>query len=403
MSGRTKASAVNDANTDGIIYLDNAATTFPKPDCVYEVADNFYRQYGGNAGRGNNPLARACANLLDETRQQLAAWLDAPTPSQVIFTASATHALNMAIFGRVFQANDTVYVTPFEHNSILRPVEHLRQTKGIQVRQMPFNRRTYECQLDKLQVAFQIEAPTMVCVTHASNVCGVMPPVTEIAKLAKAANPDAVIIVDGAQTAGLYPLPLRDGLIDALIFSGHKSLYGPYGIAGLVLGNAWRPVPLFYGGTGTISESIQMPVELPSAYEAGSHNMLAVAGLHAALGWLNETGREGIVQQTMTAANQLRDELSTLGSIELFVPAKNIDWCGIISFVVEDTLPQTIENALGAKNIAVRAGFHCAPWSHEWLKSNNLGGTVRISLAYFNQPNELQSLINTLHAITQIQ
>lgn len=393
MSGRTKASAVNDANTDDIIYLDNAATTFPKPDCVYEVADNFYRQYGGNAGRGNNPLARACANLLDETRQQLAAWLDAPTPSQVIFTASATHALNLAIFGRVLQANDTVYVTPFEHNSVLRPIEHLHQTKGIQVRQIPFNRRTYECQLDKLQVAFQVEAPAMVCVTHASNVCGVMPPVTEIAKLAKAANPNAVIIVDGAQTAGLYPLPLQDGLIDALIFSGHKSLYGPYGIAGLVLGTAWRPAPLFYGGTGTMSESIQMPVELPSAYEAGSHNMLAIAGLHAALSWLAETGREQVVQHTLSLATQLRDELATLEGIELFVPAKNIDWCGIISFAIEDTLPQTIENGLGAQNIAIRAGLHCAPWTHKWLKTDRIGGTNRASAGYLNKMSDCKTFI----------
>jgi cysteine desulfurase family protein len=399
MSGRTKASAIDDTSVDGIIYLDNAATTFPKPDCVYEAADSFYRQYGGNAGRGNNPLARACAKLLDETRQQLAAWLDAPTPSQVIFTASATHALNLAIFGRAFQANDTVYVTPFEHNSVLRPIEHLHQAKGIQVRQIPFNRRTYECQFDKLQVAFQVEVPAMVCVTHASNVCGVMPPVAEIAKLAKAANPDAVVIVDGAQTAGLYPLPLQDGLIDALIFSGHKALYGPYGIAGLVLGTDWRPTPLFYGGTGTISESVQMPVELPSAYEAGSHNMLAIAGLHAALGWLSKTGRESIVQNTLTLASKLRDDLSEIEGIELFVPAKNIDWCGIISLAVEDTLPQTIENALGAQNIAVRAGLHCAPWAHKWLKTISIGGTARISPSCFNKVLEIQELSSTIQLL----
>lgn len=394
MSGKTKASAI-----DNVIYLDNAATTFPKPNCVYEAADSFYRNYGGNAGRGNNPLARACATLLDETRQLLATWLDAPSPEQVVFTSSATHALNLAVFGHTFRAGDVVYITPFEHNAILRPIEHLRQTKGIQIRQIPFNRRTYECQLDKLSVAFQVEPPTMVCVTQASNVCGVMPPVEEIAHLAKATNPDAVIVVDGAQTAGIYPLPLNKGLIDALIFSGHKSLYGPYGIAGLVLGTDWRPAPLFYGGTGTISESIQMPVELPSAYEAGSHNILAIAGLHAALGWLNEIGRESIVQNTITLATQLRDELSVLEGIELFTPTQNIAWCGIISLAVEDTLPQIIETALGAKNIAVRAGFHCAPWTHEWLRTDAFGGTIRISPAYFNQQNEIESLIAILNSL----
>jgi selenocysteine lyase/cysteine desulfurase len=189
---------------------------------------------------------------------------------------------------------------------------------------------------------------------------------------------------------------LQDELIDALIFSGHKSLYGPYGIAGLVLGTAWRPTPLFFGGTGTISESVQMPVELPSAYEAGSHNMLAIAGLHAALGWLNETGREAIVQNTLTLAIKLRDGLSEIEGIELFVPAKNIDWCGIISLAVEDTLPQTIENALGAQNIAVRAGLHCAPWAHQWLKTLQSGGTTRLSLGFLNQSEEITKLKDVL-------
>ena len=185
-------------------------------------------------------------------------------------------------------------------------------------------------------------------------------------------------------------------MIDALIFSGHKSLYGPYGIAGLVLGTAWRPAPLFYGGTGTISESIQMPNELPSAYEAGSHNMLALAGLHAAFGWLNETGREQIVEQTMLLANQSRDELSGLQGLELFVPAKNIDWCGIISLTVEDISPQTIENALGAQNIAIRSGLHCSPWAHKWLKTISIGGTARISPSYLNKVLDIQEFTNTI-------
>src|SRR2546430_14562289 len=197
-----------------ITYLDNAATTFPKPECVDTEANTFYPRYGGNAGRGGNPLARAGTRLLSETRELLAEWLEAPSIESVIFTASATHALNQAIFGVDLRPGETVYVTPFEHNSILRPIEHLRQTKGVQVRQIPFARRTYSCQIDKLAAAFQTEPPMVVCVTQASNVCGVMPPVQEIAMLARQVNPQAVIIVDGSQTAGLYPLDLQSGLID---------------------------------------------------------------------------------------------------------------------------------------------------------------------------------------------
>ncbi len=390
MNAKTKATE----STSEVIYLDNAATTFPKPKSVYEAADAFYRTYGGNAGRGNNPLARVCTRLLDETRHKLAAWLDAPSAEQVIFTSSATHALNLVVLGAGFRPNDTIYVTPFEHNSILRPVEHLRQTQGIQIQQIPFNRRTYACQLDKLQAAFQIDPPTMVCVTQASNVIGVMPPVIEIAQLAKQANPQAIIVVDAAQTAGLYPLPLDQGLIDALIFSGHKSLYAVYGIAGVVLATQWRPAPLLYGGTGTQSESIQMPTHLPSAYEAGSHNMWAMAGLNASLDWLRETGRESIINHQLSLANHLREQLNQLVNVELYAPPASQKWCGIISLNVANTPSQAVENALGAKNIAVRAGLHCAPHTHKWLKTDKQGGTIRISSGFFNQMSNITSVLD---------
>lgn len=382
----------NDVETD-IVYLDNAATTFPKPACVYEAANEFYRRYGGNAGRGGNPLARACTRLLAETREQLAVWLDAPAPERVIFTASATHALNLAILGANLRPGDSIYVSPFEHNSVLRPVEHLRQTQGIQVQKIPFSRRTYACQLNKLMADFQVSPPAMVCITQASNVCGLMPPVLEVARLAKEVNPRTVIIVDGAQTAGLYPLSLTDDLIDAFIFSGHKSLYGPYGVAGLVLASDWRPNPLLFGGTGTISESIQMPTDLPSAYEAGSHNIWAIAGLHAALNWLQETGREAIIEHTMKLAWQLREGLIGLPGVELYMPPGEIPWCGILSFTVDKAAPQAIEATLGARNIAVRAGLHCAPWAHQWFGTIEEGGTVRTSQGIFNSSEQINAAL----------
>ncbi len=384
-----------------IIYLDNAATTFPKPENVYTEANNFYAHFGGNAGRGGNPLARASTRMLTETRELLAEWLDAPSIDKIIFTASATHALNQAIFGATVRPGDIIYVTPFEHNSVLRPVEHLRQTKGVQVRQIPFVRRTYQCQLDKLAAAFQTEPPTMVCVTQASNACGVMPPVQEIAKLAKRVNPQVIIIVDGSQTAGLYSLDLQSGFIDAFIFSGHKSLYGPYGIAGIVLGSAWRPNPLLFGGTGTFSESIEMPTDLPSAYEAGSHNIWAIAGLHAALEWLQSIGREAIIKHTARLSRQLQINLADLPGVEVHSPPKDVPWCGILSFTIEDMKPQAIESALGAKGIAVRAGLHCAPWAHRWLGTLDAGGTVRVSCGYFSEFEDINSITQLITSYSE--
>src|SRR6266700_6395925 len=386
-------------DSDSILYLDNAATTFPKYEGVYNEANAFYSRYGGNAGRGGNPLARASTRLLIETREMLAAWLDVPSVESVIFTASATHALNQAIFGASIYTDDVIYVTPFEHNSVLRPVEYLRQTKKVQVRQIPFARRTYQCQMEKLAAAFQAEPPTIVCVTQASNVCGIMPPVQEIAQLAKRANPRAIIVVDGAQTAGLYPLNLKDGLIDAFIFSGHKSLYGPYGVAGLVLPSKWKPTPLLFGGTGTFSESIEMPRDLPSAYEAGSHNIWAIAGLHASLQWLKQHGRESIAEHSLHLATQLRLGLMKVPDVEVRTPGDTISWCGIISFTVEDISPQAIEAALGAKGIAVRAGLHCAPWAHRWLGTLQAGGTVRMSPGYFNSPLDIEKFVDLIKQV----
>ncbi|TEU15951.1 MAG: aminotransferase class V-fold PLP-dependent enzyme [Anaerolineales bacterium] len=362
-----------------LIYLDNAATTYPKPENVYQAADEFYRCYGGNAGRGANPLARKSAELIAETRAMLADWLGAPSAERVILTPSATIALNLAILGTKLRSGDVVYVTPFEHNSVLRPLEHLRQSVGVEVRGMPFDRRTMACRLDRIAAQFRADPPALVCVTQASNVCGVMPPVGEIARLARESSPNVVVVVDGAQVAGLYPLPLDDGLIDAYVFSGHKSLHGPYGVAGLVLTSDWRPAPILFGGTGTISESVQMPSTLPSAYEVGSHNVWAVAGLKAALEWLQKTGRETVITHTLELAKQLRDELRNLPGIQVYTPPKGEPWCGIVSFTVEDTRPQTIEAALGAKGIAVRAGLHCAPWAHRWLGTIADGGAVRSS------------------------
>lgn len=382
-----------------IIYLDNAATTFPKPQEMYREANEFYTRYGGNAGRGGNPLARVATRLLTDTRELLAEFLAAPSEEQVIFTASATHALNLAILGMELRAGDVVYISPFEHNSVLRPVEHLRQTKGVQVRSIPFSSKSYSCQLDKLAVVFQTEPPAAVCITQASNVCGIMPPIQEIALLAKQANSQVIIIVDGAQTAGLYPLNLKNNLIDAFIFSGHKSLYGPYGVAGLILSSAWRPAPLLFGGTGTFSESIEMPAGLPSAYEAGSHNIWAIAGLHAALTWLRQYEREEITYHNLMLAKQLCAKLASFPTVALHVPPEAMPWCGIISFTIEDISPQTIETALGAKGIAVRAGLHCAPWTHQWLGTLREGGTVRVSLGYFNTTTDIDAFLAVVQDI----
>ena len=342
-----------------MIYLDNAATTYPKPEVVYEAMDCFYRRYGGNAGRGANPLARKAAALVDETRLLVAQWLNAP---DVVFTSSATVALNTVILGADLRAGDIVYTTPFEHNSVLRPLEYLRQSRGIDVRVLPFDKLTFACDLDAVARYFQLDKPVMVCLTQVSNVTGYMPPVERVFKCARAANPAVITLVDGAQAAGLSPVDMS--FVDALVFSGHKSLYGPYGIAGIAFGGDWRPQPLLYGGTGTVSESIEMPESGVSRFEAGSHNVSALAGLNAAVKWLNETGRDTINAEIAGLVRQLVEGLADVLDVQLYLPGNMARHHGVVSFAVAGVAPQAVENILGAQNIAVRAGLHCAPWVH---------------------------------------
>lgn len=374
-----------------LIYLDNAATTFPKPEAVYREMDSFYRNFGGNAGRGANPLARRAIGIVNETRAMLQDWLSA---SEIVFAPSSTIALNTVIFGASLRSGDVVYVTPFEHNSILRPLEHLRKTIGIQVRVLPFDKKTFVCDLNQVRALFKLEPPTMVCVSQVSNVFGVVLPIDEIAGNARQASSSVIVLVDGTQAAGLKPLPMAK--VDALVFSGHKSLYGPYGVAGIAFGRAWRPAPLIYGGTGTQSESIQMPREGSSRYEAGSLNVSAIAGLRAALCWLVETKREVVNAHIDMLTSNLYRMLHELVFVNIYAPQETY-LNGIISFNVGDISPQAIENALGTKNIAVRAGLHCSPWAHEFAGSNQQHGTVRASISYFNDYDDIVALRDALH------
>jgi selenocysteine lyase/cysteine desulfurase len=389
---------VSEESGADILYLDNAATTYPKPDAVYRAADAFYRTGGGNAERGRYPLARAAAAVIARTREKLAAWLDARGGEQVILTPSATIALNQVILGTPLAPGAVAYVTPFEHNSALRPLEHLRQSASLHVRELPFDRNTWAFDVPRAREMLQAEPPALLIVSHASNVCGYLLPVAEIVRAARAANPDCVVVVDGAQAAGLYPLDLTDGAVDYYVFSGHKALYGPYGIAGFVLCSERRPTPILFGATGTQSDSVTMPLDVPSAYEPGSQNAWAAAGLEAALDWLAAEGRHAVVGPAEAAAHAILDRLRALPGVRVYVPPAD-RWMGIVAFTAEGIAPAALADALAAQGLAVRAGLHCAPLIHRWLGTLESGGVVRVSTSHFTPPAAAETLDSALRAI----
>lgn len=378
------------------IYLDNAATTYPKPEVVWEAMDQFARSGGANANRGQNPLARQAARLVEETRFKVVEWLD--VPGSVTFAPSATIALNQVILGTPISKGEGVYVSPFEHNSVLRPVEHLRQTLGIEVQQVPFHPIHLEVEWERLEVMWRDLPPSLLVISQASNVCGLLLPVEELATRARQVNPAVTIVVDGAQAAGLYPLNLKSGLIDYLVWSGHKSFYGPFGIAGVAFCTDKRPRPVLFGGTGTISESLDMPQELPSAYEPGSLNSPAIAGLNAALDWLHTMGRTQIIVHTSQLLKQLEANLIDLPGIRLIkVPSEKK--AAVISFNLVGVAPQSLEGYLGNKGITTRAGLHCSPWVHRFLDTISKGGTLRVSPGFFNTSVEIEFFVSVLEAL----
>ena len=379
------------------IYLDNAATTHPKPEVVYVQADQCYRASGANAGRGNHSMARNARGIIEETRGMLARLLHVPESGEVIFQPSATHALNATILGAGLTNGQVAYVTPFEHNSVLRPVEHLRVTRGIAVREVTFSGQTCLPDMPRVRAQFAAEPPDLLIVSQASNVTGALLPATEIVAAARRVNPGVIAIVDGSQAAGLYDLASTD-LFDALIFSGHKTLYGPYGAAGFTLyGTRWRPAPIIFGGTGTMSETLGMPDAGPGTFEAGSQNVWAIAGLRAALRWIEASTPAAIRTHSGGLSRDFAHGIGGLPGVRVIVPST--ETTAVVSFTIAGVTPQIVENTLSAAGIAVRSGLHCAPWAHRLLGTLQAGGTVRVSPGYFNTPDDIGRAVD---AVSQI-
>lgn len=380
-----------------VIYLDNAATTYPKPEVVYLALNQAAREAGGNALRGSNPLAVLSTEVIYRARTALSHLFGVSEPDRVVFSPSATIALNQLVLGADLPPNAVVYVSPFEHNSVLRTVEHQRLVRGWRVQQLTFDPLSLEWDDARTAVQFSRLPPDFVVCTQASNVFGVMPNIDGIATMAKRCNPNAIVVVDGAQAAGLYPLDLSTGLIDFLVFSGHKSLHGPFGVGGFVVAGSRWPRPILFGGTGTRSEQMVLSDETASTYEVGSPNVTAVAGLLAAVQWLTPSKRGEIREYVSELTARVESGLGDIPEVTLF--RSSSPKIPVISFDVSHISPQEMEQALGARGFAVRAGLHCAPLAHQLVGTLHRGGTTRVSPGAFNTVDEINAFVNAVEEI----
>lgn len=387
-AGRARIATVRDRT---MIYLDNAATSFPKPEAIYQALDAFARSSLANPGRAGHKMALAAERALDDCRFLLKQLFNGREPERFLFTLNGTDALNMAIKG-VLAEGDHVLTSNLEHNSVSRPLRALELAGRIGLTRLTAGG---EGLLDPDAVRKAITKQTrLIALTHASNVLGTIQPITEIGKIAR--EHDLLFLVDAAQTAGVVPIDVQAMAIDLLALPGHKSLLGPTGTGVLYVGprarvQAWRE-----GGTGGDSSSETQPREYPYFLEGGTPNVLGVAGLTAGIRYVQERGPEAIHAHEGQLLERLWQRLDQLPGYQVFGPRSPAQRVGTLSFRSESLAAAEIGGILDQSfDIAIRPGLHCAPYIHRSLGTFP-DGLVRVSPGPFSTADEIDQLAQAL-------
>ena len=383
-----------------MIYLDNAATSFPKPEPVYQALDRFARTSLANPGRSSHRMATEAERALDDARNALNRFFHGEGPTRWVFTLNCTDGLNMAIKGSV-APGDHVITSDLEHNSVSRPLRKLEQDGVIRLTRLASDRGYLDP--DAVRKALTPET-RLVALTHASNVLGTVQPIAVIAAIVREAG--ALFLVDAAQSAGVVPIDLRATPIDLLAFPGHKALYGPTGTGALYVGpraklRAWRE-----GGTGGDSKSEFQPDQMPYFLEGGTPNVLGVAGLSEGISWVAARGADALREHEVALLQRVVDWVDGQGASDGWKIAGRWDpatHVGALSLIVPDPeilSPQQLGIALDTSfEIAVRPGLHCAPYIHRAIGTFP-DGTLRLSPGPFNTPEQIDTFLGALSEIT---
>ena len=377
-------------------YFDNAATTFPKPECVYEYMDKFYRKSGGSAGRGQYAIAQTAGGLISDTRSKIKELLHCPA-KQVVFTSTATIALNIILQGIIKNGAKNIYISPFEHNAVIRTLHAFEKEGAIKIYQLSVS-DVLEYDLKKIRYQFDSIKPDAVIVSHASNTIGLIAPVEDIFACAKKYN--ALTVVDMAQSAGLVDCNVGLEAFDFAVFAGHKTLYGPTGISGFVMKPDIKLPAILFGGTGFESANQDMPESIPERYEMGTLNIVGIAGLNASLKWIQEEGIDAIRKKEADNRHRLLALLEQYDFIKVIGNVEGRDYVGIVSCLIEGISSDSAGTIFDKQGISVRAGLHCAPLAHEFLHTFP-AGTVRFSVNYFTSDEDFLQLTRALDYIEE--
>jgi cysteine desulfurase family protein len=378
------------------IYLDNAATSWPKPDAVYRAVDDYQRKLGAPAGRGTYAQASETERLIVSCRKRIAAMVGAEDPSRIVFTQNGTDSLNLALHG-LLRHGDHVVTTVCEHNSVLRPLRFLAEHRGVRASYIGCDSQGF---VDPDAIRAAITPSTrLIALNHASNVTGAVQPAAEIGKIAK--DRGVFFLLDAAQSLGYLPINVNQIGCDLLAAPGHKGLLGPLGTGLLVLAPAIEQhlLPLRQGGTGTKSDEDVQPDSLPDRYESGNLNVPGLVGLEAGISHVQSLGEHLIQGQSRALVQRLLAGLTGLPGVVLYGPRTGDDRVGVVSLTVAGFSPQELASLLDAQwSIQTRAGLHCAPKMHAALDTLPTG-TLRLSLGHFTTQAQIDAAIS---AITEI-
>jgi len=378
-----------------MIYLDNAATSWPKPDGVIKAMERALLGFSSNPGRGVHKGALGAERIVSHTRELLAQLFNIQDPSRIVFAANATHALNQAIQGSL-KPGDQVITTTMEHNSVWRPLKYLER-KGVELKAV---RCDEFGQISPAEIERNIQSNTsLIVTTHASNVTGTVQPVKEIGKIAR--KHGITYLLDASQTAGVLPIDVVELNVDLMAFPGHKGLLGPQGTGGLYIRAGAELEPLIQGGTGGNSELEFQPEILPGKYESGTLNTVGIAGLGAAVEYLLAQDQAEIMQKETYLCESLIKGVSEIDKVKIYGPPDRKGMAPVVSINLAGVESNEVGYILDrAFQIAVRSGLHCAPQAHATIGTSEQG-TVRFSPSSFNSEQDVLSAITALKEIAR--
>ena len=381
-----------------MIYLDNAATSYPKPKEVGQAMMYFLEKVGANPGRSSHRLSIESGRILYQVRESLAELFNVDDPLRIIFTLNVTEALNLALKG-LLRPGDQVITSSMEHNSVMRPLRELEK-RGVEVKVIPCSSQGV---LDPVDLERAIKKNTkLIVLNHGSNVIGSLMPITVVGEMAKRHH--ILFLVDTAQTAGCYPLDIKKDNIDLLAFTGHKALYGPPGTGGLVIGervNTKKLIPLKVGGTGSHSEFEEQPDFLPDIYESGTPNIVGLNGLKEGVRFVLAEGVDKIHQHEKNLIIRLIEGLKEIPEVTLYGGDYRKEQVAVVSFNLKDKWPSEVGMRLDEEyDIMCRVGLHCSPATHKTIGTFPRG-TVRFSMSWFNTLEEVDQVIMAIREIAK--